>query len=161
MADFNSQSQKAFDFCADASKQLIILSTAIIAFMVTFAKEFTTTVPQEVKNLAYWAWSLHILSMCLGILVLLALTAQLEPITQSTDTASQTTPTIRGAAATYSFLQIITFVSAMILSVWFGINAGQSGTGIISQQALTTTKPEKQQHQQSNKQEDGQGKEPK
>lgn len=39
MADIDERTKKAFDFYADSTKQLITLSTAIIALMITFAKD--------------------------------------------------------------------------------------------------------------------------
>jgi len=125
MANFDTQRQKAFDFCADATKQLITLSTGIIAFMVTFAKDFVTNVPGDIKLYAYIAWVLHGLSILSGIVTLLALTAELQP-KQAPTNGNTTSPSIRGAAATYSGLQIMAFVLAIFFTVFFGIKAARS-----------------------------------
>ena len=118
----DDQRGKAFDFCSDATKQLITLSAGIVAFMVTFAKDFVSTVAPAAKTYAYLAWVGYGLSIVFGILVLLALTAQLEP----KDASSSEPPSIRGAAASYSFLQIAAFVVAVGFTIIFGVKAGQS-----------------------------------
>lgn len=115
--------KKAFDFCADATKQLITLSTAIIAFTVTFGKDFLGAVPDESRILAYLAWGAHVLSIIFGLLVLLALTAQLEP--KKTQSAAYV-PSIRGAPATYSGLQILSFLIAIGLTAYFGYTVAGS-----------------------------------
>lgn len=124
---FGEQRRKAFDFCADATKQLITLSTGIVAFMVTFAKDFVTTVSEGAKYYAYIAWGLHAFAIFSGIVVLLALTAQLEPrptVLQPEKAGSE--PTILGAAATYSKIQIISFCLAMLFTIAFGVMAAQT-----------------------------------
>lgn len=115
--DFDESRRKAFDFCADATKQLITLSTAIVAFTVTFAKDFLGSVPAEFRGLAYLAWGAHVLSILFGLVVLLALTAQLQP---KKPPAAGYVPSIRGAPATYSGLQIAAFLAAMVLTAYFG-----------------------------------------
>lgn len=118
MTNFNEQRQKAFDFCADVAKQLITLATGIIVITITFSKDFIIHVNDSAKLWAYWAWFVYLASIVLGMLTLLALTAELEPRKPSTNT-----PTIRGAAATYSGLQIILFGVAISLTILFGIIA--------------------------------------
>lgn len=120
---FDESRKKAFDFCADATKQLITLSTAIIAFTVTFGKDFLGTVPDNSRIFAYLAWGAHVLSIIFGLVVLLALTAQLQP---KKTPAGESMPSIRGAPATYSGLQILCFLVAMALTAYFGFKAAGS-----------------------------------
>ena len=96
---FDEERKKAFDFCADATKQLITLSTGIVAFTVTFGKDFIGSVPNGARVFAYIAWGAHLLSIILGLLVLLALTAQLQP---KKSPPIGYVPSIRGAPANYS-----------------------------------------------------------
>lgn len=120
---FEEERRKAFDFCADATKQLITLSSAIVAFTVTFGKDFLGAVPAESRLFAYIAWGAHLLSILLGLLVLLALTAQLQPKKTPPDNY---VPSIRGAPATYSGLQIISFLAAMCFTALFGFKAASA-----------------------------------
>lgn len=117
---FSEERRKAFDFCADATKQLITLSSAIVAFMVTFGKDFVGNVPSDARIYAYLAWGGHFISVVAGIFVLLALTAQLEPRKAPT---AEYVPSIRGAPATYSIIQIFAFAGAMLFTIIFGYNA--------------------------------------
>lgn len=122
MPTFDEQRRKAFDFCADAAKQLIALSTGIVAFMVTFSKDFIGALPEGAKSYAFYGWVAYLAAIVFGILVVLALTAQLQP----KDSASTELPSIRGSAATYTFLQIVAFLIAMGLTLTFGVKAMQS-----------------------------------
>lgn len=119
MSNFDNQRQKAFEFCADAVKQLITLATGIVTITITFAKDFVTNVNEPAKAWAYVAWFIYLVSIIAGMLALLSLTAELEP----KDKTKTTDPTIRGAAATYSGLQIIAFGVAILLTIIFAIQA--------------------------------------
>jgi hypothetical protein len=123
---FGEERQKAFDFCADATKQLITLSAAIVAFMVTFGKDFIGEVPPDAYNYAYWAWGLHLLSIVLGIFVLLALTGRLEPKWVSGKKDQNYVPSIRGKVALGSASQIGFFCIAMIFTAVFGYKTTNS-----------------------------------
>lgn len=138
MPGFDEQRQKAFDFCADATKQLITISAGIIAFTVTFSKDFVSGVLNTTKILAFVSWGFHFLSILFGILVLYTLTAQLEPSmkkipdpqdTEQTETPPdkmetvEEVPSIRKPAAFYSLLQIVAFLLAILLTIAFGIYA--------------------------------------
>jgi hypothetical protein len=71
--------KKAFDFYADATKQLITLSTAIIALMIAFSKEVLKTVAGPGKIPLMVALIVYLLSIGCGLFTLLNLTGQLEP----------------------------------------------------------------------------------
>lgn len=125
--------KKAFDFASDATKQLITLSTAIIAFTVTFSKDILRStpgqngsgdvaapVPHSSKILLAVSWGLYLVSIICGIWTLLALTGTLEPLT---DRIRQPL-TIRGSNVTLpSALQIVCFLLATLLIVAFGIKS--------------------------------------
>ena len=138
MTTFDEKRKKAFDFCADATKQLVALSSAIVAFMVTFAKDFVTNVADDAKTYAYVAWGLHVVSIVLGVLVLLALTAQLEP--KKPPASSTAIPTIRGSAATYSALQIVFFVLAMAVTAFFGWKAAHGPPFVAAKELVLEKK---------------------
>lgn len=127
MANFDQQRQKAFDFCADVTKQLITISAGIIAFTITFSKDFVGDISDIAKIFAYLSWGLHFISILFGILVLLSLTAQLEPkeslIISKEPPNVVPAPTIRNPTAKYSLLQIAAFLLAISLTIIFGIQA--------------------------------------
>ena len=65
---------------ADTTKQVIIMSSAILALTITFAKEFTPTgadhlqVPCAMK----WAWALFFAAIFCGLYTLMAITGTLD-----------------------------------------------------------------------------------
>jgi hypothetical protein len=80
--DMDERKQKAFEFTADASKQMIVLATAVIGLSITFQKDLLGGAPAQ-NNLIRWAWGFYFASVFLGVVTLLALTGSLgnEPRT--------------------------------------------------------------------------------
>lgn len=127
--------KKAFDFAADATKQLITLSTAIIALTITFSKDIIGAANIGNSYSIFTAWILFILSIVFGILTLLALTGTLQPMskkeatnksdTESTETESTTIEISINASniRLLSVLQIISFIAALIFTVSFGFSS--------------------------------------
>ena len=110
--------EKAFEFARESTKQIITLSTGIIALTITFGKDFAINVAPSARPLALWSWGLFLLSVFFGLWTLLALTGTLEPI------KSQTIPSIRGRNITIpSALQILTFFAGLVFTVIYGANA--------------------------------------
>ncbi len=72
--------KKAFDFAADLTKQLITLSTAIITLTVTFSKDIIGKIDSSNRYLLLLSWIFFIISILLGLLTLMALTGNLDPI---------------------------------------------------------------------------------
>ena len=72
--------KKAFDFAADLTKQLITLSTAIITLTVTFSKDIIGRIDSSNRYLLLLSWIVFIISILLGLLTLMALTGNLDPI---------------------------------------------------------------------------------
>ena len=71
--------QKAFDFASDSTKQLITLSTAILALTITFNKDVLQSVSSSSINTLISAWIVYLVSIFFGVLTLLALTGTLDP----------------------------------------------------------------------------------
>ncbi|HEX8737751.1 MAG TPA: hypothetical protein VF721_20630, partial [Pyrinomonadaceae bacterium] len=69
--NFNERTQKAFDFYADSTKQLITLSTAIIAVTITFAKDILVTLPYFAKLSLMLALVGYLVSVWYGLGTLL------------------------------------------------------------------------------------------
>lgn len=131
--------KKAFDFAADTTKQLIGISTGIIALMVTFSKDIIGSSIASQKVLLAWTWAIFILSIVFGILTLMALTGTLQPMKRGSaheeigednkgkiEKDDETEPIgidfdiNNGNIRLFSVLQIILFLMAIILTAVFG-----------------------------------------
>lgn len=135
--------KKAFDFAADTTKQLIGISTGIIALMVTFSKEIIGSSTASPKILLAWTWGIFIVSIIFGILTLMALTGTLqpikkEPIQEGNDeddkqaTVKTEIPDIdldinNNNIRLFSGLQILSFLIAIILTAIFGYKSLNNG----------------------------------
>ena len=114
----NERQKMAFDFARDTTKQLITLSTAIIAVTVTFWDKLFTVKDSFSRNLAVFSWVAFLISVIFGIWTLLALTGTLESLDK------ENSASIRSRNITLpSFLQITAFLLGLALTVWFGTRA--------------------------------------
>jgi hypothetical protein len=110
--------QKAFDFASDSTKQLITLSTGVLALTITFNNDIVGGDPGQASLILFGAWFLYLVSIIFGIWTLLALTGNLEP----TGTHENTAPSIRTGNVTLpSILQISAFLLATLATVIFGV----------------------------------------
>ena len=117
--DFDSRRQKAFDFAAEATKQLITIASAIIAFTVIFAKDFLGSVAPGHKWIAAVAWFFYFLSIVSGVLTLYALAGQLEP-----GGGVKPQPSIWGGGLRWLMgAQQVFFAVAVFVTLVFGILA--------------------------------------
>ena len=115
----DDRSQKAFDFAGDSTKQLITLSTGVLALTITFSKDIIGGDPGKLSIILFVAWGVYLLSIVFGMWTLLALTGNLEP---SNRNDRDTPPSIRTPNVTLpSILQIGTFLLATFLTVVFGV----------------------------------------
>ena len=115
--------EKSFDFAASVSKQLISLSTAVIAIILTFSKNLLGDNVGTDYN--YWliiAWGLFLLSTVFGIATLMALAGSLAKFQEpGPNTAEGNPKTIYGKNVTVpSTIQIFTFILALITSGIYG-----------------------------------------
>ncbi len=113
-------SEKAFDFASDATKQLITLSSVIIAVTVTFL----TSSASGNRLLLAGAWIAYFLSIVLGVVTLLTMTAVLEPRGEESSPQERISIWARTVRVP-SALQILTFLIGVILTVLYGIGAIQ------------------------------------
>jgi hypothetical protein len=112
----DEQAKAAFASASDTSKQLITLATALLALEITFGKDFIGKFDATSKVLVGTSWVLLLFSVVAGIWTLLALTGSLG------GTARPTATSIFGANVRIpAVVQILFFVSGLILTVWFGI----------------------------------------
>ena len=66
----------SFDFAWNLSEQIITLSTIILGFTATFAKEFRAGAHSYIASISF-AWILYLLSILFGLLSFMALTGAL------------------------------------------------------------------------------------
>ncbi len=66
----------SFDFAWNLSEQIITLSTLILGFTATFAKEFKTAKKSYLTSISL-AWAFFLLSILFGLLSFMALTGAL------------------------------------------------------------------------------------
>jgi hypothetical protein len=111
--------KKAFDFASETTKQLITLSTALIALSITFKGNFSNT---ENQSLLLYCWISFFISVLFGIGTLMALTGTLEKCTEESD--NPVALSIYGANVKRpSFLQILFFLIGLL---FLGIYGGKS-----------------------------------
>lgn len=114
--------EKAFEFATEASKLLITLGTAFVAFTVTFSEQLGGLAVESFVGrwLLMGAWGAFTLSVGCGVWAQLALTQELEPRPDSA--ASKRDPSIRSRPVKAAFRwQVATFVLATALGASFGV----------------------------------------
>lgn len=104
------QVQLAFQFASDLSKQLLTLSTGILALTLTFTKDVLRD--RSPSSLLRWTWTGYVLTIVFGIWHLMALTGQLAPTSTSGSPAAPVG--IDAGARLPAALQILAFVTATI-----------------------------------------------
>jgi len=111
--------QKSFDFAADLVKQLITLSTAIIAITVTFAKDIFGISGNCVSEWLVASWVTFFICIFFGIWTLMALTGTLNPPNQT-----QESPTIQGANCRIpAGLQILSFLLGLAFTITYAVKS--------------------------------------
>lgn len=124
---------KSFDFAESTSKQLITLSTAIVAFTITFGKELFGGINNGVAfGTLIIAWVLFTISIISGIWTLMALTGSLSKTTKTIkegDNEKQEEVSIYDKNITLpEFIQMITFVLALIATITYAVILARSET---------------------------------
>lgn len=106
---------KAFDVVIDLTKQVITLSTALIALGVTFIKDFADTAPADARMWLASSWIALLFSVVLGLLTLMACAGILG---RAKDTASA--DPYSGNARLLGGLQLITFLIGLGMAIIAG-----------------------------------------
>lgn len=136
--------KKAFDFAADTTKQLIGISTGIIALMVTFSKDIIGNNIVSPKSLLAWTWGIFIVSIVFGVLTLMALTGTLQPMKkESKDEVPENKPEPtnieldinNGNIRLFSSLQILFFLIAIVLTAVFGYKSLNNSNSEVDKNA--------------------------
>ena len=93
----DDKTKKAFDFAADSTKQLITLSTGMIALTITFKKEIIRgDLTTGAKCVLSGAWFAYAMAIIFGLWTLLALTGTLDQV----DGSAPISVSIRGENVT-------------------------------------------------------------
>jgi hypothetical protein len=74
----NEKTKLAFEFARDTTKQLITLSSGIIAVTIIFAKDFVGKVDSSTQTWVLCAWGAFLVSVFFGLWTLMALTGSLQ-----------------------------------------------------------------------------------
>jgi|ERR1035437_2194831 hypothetical protein len=106
------ETEKAFDFAADLTKQLITLAAGIITVTVTFSAD----VPDLSRRWAFAAWVAFLISVVCGLFTLMNLTGHLQ-LSQK----DKTEPNIYDKKITWpGQFQIVAFLIGVLLTMLFG-----------------------------------------
>ena len=115
----DDQTKAAFASAADSSKQIITLSTGLLALEITFAKNLLNAVGHHGRWLLGSSWVLLLLSVVAGVWTMLALTGSLST------SEAVTSRTIMGTNVRIpASLQVGLFLLGLALTVAFGIWGG-------------------------------------
>ncbi len=107
--------EKSFDFAQETVKQLIALSTGVVALTVTFSEDVLGDKAAEVADTLTRSWIAFLVSIVFGVWSLMALTGSL---------GAKDSPEIYGWGVRLpAILQILAFAIGMVLTIKVGASA--------------------------------------
>lgn len=118
MAD--EMAKMAFQFCSEATKQLITLSTAIVTLSIAVSKDLFNGATHRARGFLRWAWVVYLLSILCGLLTLLAMTGSLGRAPRGAGGEERWPSIYDWNVRGWALLQLATFVVATGLVVAFG-----------------------------------------
>ena len=77
--EIDPRMEMAFNFASDLAKQLIVLSTGILALTISFTKDLVKNIPEQKLWTIKAAWITYFVSILCGVWTMSALTGQLAP----------------------------------------------------------------------------------
>jgi hypothetical protein len=110
---FDSQFQTGVTLAAELSKQIINLSTGILALSVGFAKDVAQAIDRRGVRLLSWAWIFYLLAIIFALTHISALTGALLP------TIPEYSLKLKNARL-FGVLQIGAFGAAIVCTIIFG-----------------------------------------
>jgi hypothetical protein len=109
------RAEKGFQFAADVSKQVLSLSSGLLALSVTFAKPILEGAGSGSIRVLVVTWSALALSILLGVLTLMKMTGEIA-------SPRNPSPTVYGGAVrALSALQLLAFLVGAIGTFLFGL----------------------------------------
>jgi hypothetical protein len=124
--DLTDAEKTAFEAARDSTKQLLALSTGIIALTITFAKDFVGSAAPG-RWLALLAWFLFLFSSFFGLWALNALTGNAGRVVPRSWLSTRT-----GNVKAPARAQVLTFIPALLLTVVYGTFASCAATRVQS-----------------------------
>jgi hypothetical protein len=115
--DTGKRQEKAFDATSDLARQLITLSTAIVAATTAFHKDIFGDEPRGVTVIMGFAWGLFLLSTLGGIGTLMGCVGALSD--KDVDDINLT-PRMRGILLPARF-QVVCFLLGLLISVGYAV----------------------------------------
>ena len=115
MAEIDSQTQAAFAAANDWSKQILTLSTGILAATIALSDTLFGVLSDGEKALLWASWGLYLVSLLCGIWMLMALTG-----TMGQDTAPNAADIYGTNTRVPAFAQLVSFLLATIVLAIFG-----------------------------------------
>ena len=102
----DDRSKKAFDIATEAVKQVITLSTGVLALTITFSKDLLpSTTSHDTKLILVAAWVFYLLAIVSGVATLQLITGEIS---------TEDSPSVGRFAVRFPAI-------AMIVFFWFGI----------------------------------------
>lgn len=121
MGDLDERAKKAVDAVSDLAKQLITLSTGVIAITISFAKDIFGGNTRG-NGLLMASWIVYLVCIIAGVWVLMAIAGTLDPTNSETPAPAATDKRVlRGNVRFPAGLQVLAFVVATVLVALAGI----------------------------------------
>ncbi len=112
------QAPKSFEFAQDLTKQLITLSTGIMALEITFSKDLIHKITDCARYYALISWVAFLLSIVFGMITLMALTGNLTRLEKGLPASIMRKNVTRPAK-----LQIGFFLLGLAFTIYYGFKA--------------------------------------
>lgn len=139
--DLTEREKKAVDAASEIAKQLITLSTGVIAVSLTFCKDVFDG--HGSRGLLVASWVLYLVAICFGVWTLMAIAGTLDPGSASLAAAAPEPdarrPFLGRNVRVPAALQVIGFVIATALSIGYGC----AGTRAAPDASTQTQNPER------------------
>jgi len=114
-----SWTERSFDLVTEISKQLITLSTGVIALGITFSKDFVLAASQGTRHVLAWSWLAYLGAIVSAIATLMASAGVQGRAHTATPSPDPYARSIRFFAA----VQLRLFVLGLVLTVLAGFQA--------------------------------------
>jgi len=121
--DQNERSTRALDYAQESVKQILGLSTGVLALTLTFFEDFAGAHSGAARSCIVISWIFFLIAIISGLLTLLAMTSDLWPKKQNkrTKTVDIWTTDLR----IYAIIQVVAFGLGSILMLvagWFALS---------------------------------------
>ena len=119
VAVLQDRAAKALDYAQESVKQLLTLSTGVVALTLTFFKDFAGATSASARDAMFISWILFFASIVFGMLSLLSMTSNIWP-KKAADRSKPPPDIWTTDLRTFAVLQVISFGAAFIAMVVAG-----------------------------------------